>query len=625
MPQTPSPKAPLAWSLPGGLIEKPGEYPGEPELWCYTDEFSYRAGDEVGIKVHSTAATFDIEIIRDGHSPTTVYDRQDIPGIVQQTPPDSYAVGCGWTDALTVTIDPAWSPGFYLMIVRTRTADGRLVEREGFFLVRNPTPAEADFVLIHATSTVLAYNDWGGANHYRGLPDSNGGFDTPTPISSARRPIAHGMLRKPIGVPREAHHDVPPPHWTPRYPNYEWAWHNGYSRHHADAGWATYERPFTVWAEHSGYTVAHISQTDLHRDPDALDGYRCAVAVGHDEYWTWEMRDRVDQFVETGGGFARFGGNYLWQVRLDADGTQTCYKNPHHDPMTALDPTRSTTAWDWPPIGRPGAATMGLTGLAGIYNRYGPTTPRSSGGFTVYRPDHWALEGSDLYYGDVFGGLPVCVAAFEMEGSTTPSAKAGPTRPESTAHQPIWRSSPWRLRSPMPAIGGTARYPSGRPWRMPTAFCRCCSETTRPSTSAKSSTAPEWSPTSPREGVRCSTPDPPSGSTAWHSRTGSPQRSRGPCLTASAAVRPGRESPVATTALRRRVAGGISLSHEEGTAAKACGRRTVNTVRPGADSSAMLPWWARTTADTIARPRPVEPSLRERDVSARANRSNTSL
>ena len=70
----------------------------------------------------------------------------------------------------------------------------------------------------------------------------------------------------------------------PAIRNYEWAWHNGYSRHHADAGWATYERPFTVWeAEHS-YTVAHISQTDLHRDPDALDGYRCAVAVGHDEY-----------------------------------------------------------------------------------------------------------------------------------------------------------------------------------------------------------------------------------------------------------------------------------------------------------------------------------------------------
>lgn len=416
MSQTPSPIAPLAWSLPGGLVEKPGQYPGEAELCCYTDEFSYRAGDEVGIKVHTNAATFDIEIIRDGHSPVTVYRREGIPGIIQQTPPDAYAVGCGWTDALTVAIDPTWTPGFYLIVVRTRTRDGHLIEREGFFLLSTPSPVDADFVLIHATSTVLAYNDWGGANHYRGLPDGAGGFDTPTPISSARRPIARGMLRKPIGAPREPHRDVPPPHWRPRFASYEWAWHSGYSRHHADAGWATYERPFTVWAEQSGYTVAHISQTDLHRDPRALDGYRCAVAVGHDEYWSWEMRDRVDHFVDAGGGFARFGGNYLWQVRLDDDGTQICYKDPRHDPVTAVDPTRCTTVWDWPRIGRPGAATMGLTGLAGIYNRYGPTTPRSSGGFTVYRPDHWALQGSDLYYGDVFGGVPVCVAAFEMDG-----------------------------------------------------------------------------------------------------------------------------------------------------------------------------------------------------------------
>ena len=59
---------------------------------------------------------------------------------------------------------------------------------------------------------------------------------------------------------------------------------------------------------------------------------------------------------------------------------------------------------------------MGLTGMAGTYTRYGVATPRSSGGFTVYRPDHWLFAGTDLYYGDVLGGAPVCVAAFEVDG-----------------------------------------------------------------------------------------------------------------------------------------------------------------------------------------------------------------
>ncbi|MFF1651592.1 N,N-dimethylformamidase beta subunit family domain-containing protein [Streptomyces sp. NPDC058240] len=30
----------------------------------------------------------------------------------------------------------------------------------------------------------------------------------------------------------------------------------------------------------------------------SLDGYACAVIVGHDEYWTWEMRDAVDRFTD---------------------------------------------------------------------------------------------------------------------------------------------------------------------------------------------------------------------------------------------------------------------------------------------------------------------------------------
>lgn len=404
-----------AWSQPGGLIERPGQYPGASELWCYTDKFSYMGGENVSIMVYANTDEYDVEIIRDGARPTTVFTQTGLPGRQHPTPADAYAVGCGWPESLSVVVDSEWESGFYLVILRARHR-GRVVESEGFFIVRSSTPADADFVLIHTTSTMLAYNDWGGANHYRGVVNEEGD-DLPSPVSSTRRPVARGMLRKPAGAPRNVHTDSPEPGWIPRHPAYEWAWLNGYSRHHADSFWATYERPFTVWAEEQGYTVHHVTQHDLHADSDALAGYSCAVIAGHDEYWTWEMRDRIDAFVDGGGGLARFGGNFLWQVRLDLDaGTQTCFKDPAADPMLTVDPTRVTTAWDWPEINRPGAHTMGLTGNAGIYSRFGATTPRSSGGFTVYRPDHWALKGTDLYYGDVFGAAPIVVFGFEVDG-----------------------------------------------------------------------------------------------------------------------------------------------------------------------------------------------------------------
>ena len=170
------------------------------------------------------------------------------------------------------------------------------------------------------TSTLLAYNDWGGANHYRGIGDDPR-VDIGSPVSSTLRPIARGMIRKPAGAPREANPATLPMFAAPQYPAWEWARLHGYSRHHADAYWATYERNFAHWAERNGYELDYLTQHDLHFDPGALDGYRCAVVVGHDEYWSWSMRDTIDAFVDGGGGLARLGGNFGWQVRLSDDGT----------------------------------------------------------------------------------------------------------------------------------------------------------------------------------------------------------------------------------------------------------------------------------------------------------------
>jgi len=406
---------PYAWSPRGWPSERPSTDPRAGEVWCYTGRLSYAPGDQVDFHISASASTFSLEIIRDGPNPETVYRRDGLNAGFFPTPEDAYANGCGWPPAFSLTVPGEWRSGFYLVVVRAVMPDGEPWEREHGFAVKAEPSRRGDIALIMTTSTLLAYNDWGGANHYRGIGDDPRD-DVGSPVSSTQRPIARGMIRKPVGAPREANPGSPPMFAAPRYPAYEWARLNSYSRHHADAYWATYERNFAVWAEDSGYVLDYLTQHDLHFDPHALDGYRCVVVVGHDEYWSWQMRDVLDSFIDSGGHLARFGGNFGWQVRLSDDGTQQyCYRLPTLDPVSKSAPHLATTFWEAKSVGRPGAMSVGLNGLGGVYNRYGVACPRSSGGFTIYRPEHWAFAGTDLYYGDVLGGTPVCLAAFELD------------------------------------------------------------------------------------------------------------------------------------------------------------------------------------------------------------------
>ncbi len=409
------PGVPVGWL---SSQEWPSERPLESRSKCYTDRFSYAAGDRVDVHVHTTAREYSLEVVREGLVPESVYRRDGLAGVAHETPADAYRVGCGWPVAHSIEIAQQWRSGFYLVIVRAEDGQGRSIEREHFFIVRaHRSIREGAVAFILTTSTLISYNDWGGANRYRGPEEDPA--DSGSPILSTQRPIARGLLRKPASAPRHPNVLTPPPFWQPRYDAYSWARMNGYTRHHDDAFWPTYERLFAVWAEDVGYRLDYLTQHDLHYDPTTLDGYSCAVIVGHDEYWSWEMRDAIDSFVDRGGGLARFAGNFLWQVRLADNGnTQICYATPPEaDPISATSPHLTTTMWDAKLVGRPGAATMGLTATSGAYVRFGTAVPRGSGGYTVYRPEHWALQDTDLYYGDVFGAAPINIAAFEVDGA----------------------------------------------------------------------------------------------------------------------------------------------------------------------------------------------------------------
>ena len=264
-----------------------------------------------------------------------------------------------------------------------------------------------------STTTWDAYNDWGGGSLYRGG----------TKVSF-ERPMAPGFLVKPEPHRRKMQ---PLPDreglWF-----FEWAERLGLSVWSGGAGWWNWERPFLHWAERNGFDVDLAMSADLDADPNLLDGRRLFVSVGHDEYWSWGMRDRLDAFTAAGGNAAIFGGNTCcWQIRLDAERrSMTSFKyRADEDPVLGTAEERFLTGlWSDRRIARPETSSIGLTFTRGGYSRYGLGVPRASGAYTIARSTHWIFEGTRLRYGDALG-LADSIVAYEVDGCELTTGEDG--------------------------------------------------------------------------------------------------------------------------------------------------------------------------------------------------------
>ena len=280
-----------------------------------------------------------------------------------------------------------------------------------YFAVLSSRPDPARPLLMLSTNTYQAYNQWGGRCMYSGATQVS--FDRPMERGYSRREAAPFETEYDGRMADTTGHD----RLHQRMVDYQ-SRHN-YPLWTSSSGWHNWERRFVRWAESSGFEIDVATNSDLHDGVDVLDGRRLAVSVGHDEYWTWEMRDHIDQFVDAGGRWAVFSGNTcFWQVRLDAAGRQmTSYKGSarESDPSASSDPQRLTGMWSDPLIGRPENLTTGLSFSRGGYARIGDATPVSSGGFEIQHPEHWSLEGTGLRYGDQLGAAS-CVIGYEVDG-----------------------------------------------------------------------------------------------------------------------------------------------------------------------------------------------------------------
>jgi hypothetical protein len=370
---------------------------------------SIAPGAPVGLHLSAAGGRpVSVEIARVGAERTVVWS-DTVEADEHPTPHDADTNGCGWPAATSIAAGSDWASGYY-EVVLTIDVDGTTRRSHAFFVVR-PTADSTNTILLQlATNTWHAYNDFAGRNLYTG-----------NTRASLQRPMSRGYLFKPPGAGRRVA--------TTNPPDRDMNTHVGYLRlNHlspwaGSAGWPDWEEPFLAWAERNGYGIDVITNADLEQHPTIVDRYRLLLSVGHDEYWSGPMRDTVEGFIGRGGNVVFFSGNTaLWQVRMEepVDGVASVmvgYKGQFKDdPVYGTDRIGELTSiWSDHLIGRPENHMTGVSFTRGGYHRIGKRVTNGAGGYTVYRPDHWMFDGTEIDYGDVLGASATTVG-YECDG-----------------------------------------------------------------------------------------------------------------------------------------------------------------------------------------------------------------
>jgi len=246
--------------------------------------------------------------------------------------PQTGLVEANWQPSYALTVLSDWITGVYL----AKFVDANGWQTYARFDVRGN--AHSAFVAVTPDTTNAAYNDWGGYSFYsfNGLKTSDSEAES-------------------LGKGVKVSFDRP------------------YTKGSGSGSVLAFEADAIHWLERQGYDLSYTSNVDLHEDPAQLLQHRAYLSLGHDEYWTKEMRDGVEYARDQGVGLAFLGANAAyWQMRFEPDSAGTpdrtivCYKveTAHNDlardPFYGKDNTRVTAQWRDPALARPENALIGI-------------------------------------------------------------------------------------------------------------------------------------------------------------------------------------------------------------------------------------------------------------------------
>ncbi|HXQ62509.1 MAG TPA: N,N-dimethylformamidase beta subunit family domain-containing protein [Acidimicrobiales bacterium] len=376
----------------------------------FADVTSAVAGSDVTLFVNTVARSFHVEAYRMGYyqglGARLIWTSDDVGGVEQPPPtvsPSLNTVQCSWAPSLSVPIDASWPPGSYLLKLV-----GDFGEQQYIPLCVRDDASTAAFVVQHGVTTWQAYNLWGGYSLYNGLTAGGLSFGQ----STAGKDFDHRS--------RVVSFDRP----------FSQDWAQGASDFIGN------EFPLIFHMESLGLDVTYWTDVDLHERPELLVRHRCLFSLGHDEYWSLQMRDAAVQGLDLGVNLGFLGANACYrQIRLESspigpNRLQVCYKSAADDPLYGVDDAVVTgPEWSAPPTSWPESQLIGS-----MYQDVG-----ADADLVVADPSSWVWAGTGVAAGQKFPNV------IQGEYDRFDSALPGPRNVEIAAHSPVANRGPGRF------------------------------------------------------------------------------------------------------------------------------------------------------------------------------------
>jgi hypothetical protein len=273
-------------SLPGS---PPSEWDvagsGSANIQGFATQMSLNKGETVQFKVLTNATAYRLDIYRLGYYGglgarriTTI--RPSIP--LPQSQPDcaneasTGLVDCGnWAVSASWTIPTDTVSGVF--IAKLVREDGTAGASQIIFVVRDDAGG-SELLMQTSDATWQAYNRYGGNSLYAGSPAGRA-FKV-----SYNRPL---VIRGSPGGGTESN-------------------------------FFNSEYPMLRWLEANAFDVSYTSNVDTAMRGGELLKHKIFLSVGHDEYWSGDMRNNVQNALASGVNLAFFSGNEVfWKTRWD--------------------------------------------------------------------------------------------------------------------------------------------------------------------------------------------------------------------------------------------------------------------------------------------------------------------